>query len=56
MALIKVTGYIDTDELSPDDVDLSDEMGLSSKGYEYMASKMAHLGIDDADFKLEEGD
>jgi len=40
MARIKITGYIDTDELEQDEVDTSHEMGLSVEGYE------AAVGID----------
>jgi hypothetical protein len=50
MARIKVTGYIDTDDLAPDDVDLSHEMGLSDKGY---LGQINSLPLDDVEFELE---
>lgn len=34
MARIKVTGYIETDMLHEEDVDLADETGLSIGGFE----------------------
>lgn len=51
MALIKITGYIDTDGLDPDFVDLTDDTGLTSDGY----SEVVHeLGLDDVTFELED--
>jgi len=37
MARIKVTGYMETDGMNPEFVDLSHETGLSNKGYEAMS-------------------
>lgn len=34
MARIKITGYIDSDDLPSEEVDLSDATGLSNLGYE----------------------
>lgn len=34
MPRLKITGYIDTDSLRADEVDLDHETGLSSHGYE----------------------
>ena len=51
MALIKVTGYIDTDGLDPDYVDLSHDMGLSEEGYIEVSRE---LGLEDAEFELED--
>jgi len=34
MARIKVTGYIEVDDLEPEHVDLEDSTGLSAEGYE----------------------
>lgn len=51
MARIKVTGYIDTDDLDPSEVDLSHEMGLSSEGYERYSTRPVML--DDVEFELE---
>lgn len=48
MARIKVTGYLDTADLSPEDIDL--QMGLSNEGYEKMADL---LGLDETEFELE---
>lgn len=33
MARIKVTGYIDSEDLDPEDVDLSDPTGFSEEGH-----------------------
>ena len=52
MARIKVTGYIDTEELSMDDLDLSHPMGLSSDGYERLNAELSNY-MDDVDFVLE---
>lgn len=38
MARIKITGYVDTDDLNPEDVDLEHEMGLSSEGYDNLVT------------------
>lgn len=37
MARIKVTGYILTDDLEPDHVDLNSETGLSEEGFEELS-------------------
>lgn len=34
MTRLKITGYIDTDDLGPGDVDLDHPTGLSSEGYD----------------------
>ena len=34
MGRIKVTGYVDTDDLNSGDVDLTDGTGLSSEGFD----------------------
>lgn len=34
MARIKITGYLDTEELDAEHVDLDDKTGLSEAGYE----------------------
>ena len=34
MPRIKLTGYIDTDDLDPDQVDLGHDSGLSEKGHD----------------------
>lgn len=36
MARIKVTGYLDTDDLDAGDVDLTHELGLSDRGFMLM--------------------
>lgn len=59
MARIKVTGYIDTDDLPPEHVDLSHEMGLSNKGFEaFGVGPSIHgngvsAGLDDVEFEKE---
>lgn len=48
---IKVTGYLNPDDMDPDDVDLDHEMGLSSEGFDRYASQLA---LDDITFELED--
>jgi hypothetical protein len=50
---IKITGYLYPDDLSPDWVDLSHEMGLSEKGYMAMAK---HVSLDDMEIELVDDD
>lgn len=50
MARIKVTGYLDTDDLDPEDVDLDHEMGLSNKGYEEWTQFFGTL--EDVEFQI----
>jgi hypothetical protein len=38
VARIRVTGYLDTDDLDPDHVDLGHETGLSGRGDEAITS------------------
>ena len=52
MARIKVTGYIDTDELNPEYVDTSHASGLSNTGYDQLCKDMMNAGLDDAEFEL----
>ncbi|MCY4726684.1 hypothetical protein NYO98_10380 [Nocardioides sp. STR2] len=56
MPRIKVTGYLDTDDLDPEHVDTSHEMGLSTAGYEHMigADGSRGLGLDDVEFQIED--
>lgn len=56
MARIKVTAYVETDDLDPSEVDLTHEMGLSSEGYERFAVNPQLLPLDDVEFRLEEED
>jgi hypothetical protein len=51
MSRIKVTGYLDTDDLDDRHVDPSHEMGLSEEGYLEWSRR---LPLDDIDFKIEE--
>jgi hypothetical protein len=37
MARIKITGYVEVDDLTPNLVDLGDPSGLSSEGFEQLA-------------------
>jgi hypothetical protein len=53
MPRIKVTGYLNTEDLDPSQVDTSHEMGLSNKGYEEMSSE---LGLEDLEFTLQAGE
>jgi hypothetical protein len=50
MARIRVTGYLETDDVDPEDVDLDHKMGLSASGYEKLSSE---LGLDEVEFELE---
>lgn len=50
---IKVTGWMDPDEMDPDDLDLAHLMGLSNAGYESLSSALSALGIMDAEFEVE---
>lgn len=59
MARIKVTGYLDTDEMDEDHVDLNHETGLSEKGTD-AASSVFYNGVpykltdlEDIEFELE---
>lgn len=60
---IKVTGYIESDDLPFEFVDSEHEMGLSGQGYERMASygtfhgpgMVTPVGIEDVEFEREEG-
>lgn len=45
---IKVTGYLDTDDMDIEDVDLDHEMGLSSEGFEKWSNTLGML--DDIEF------
>lgn len=49
MALIKITGFIETDDLEDSYVDLDHEMGLSNEGFEKLSIEM---GLQDVDFRL----
>ena len=49
MARIKVTGYIDTNEMPHAFVDLTHEIGLSNEGYEA-------LGVNAAQFVTPDGE
>ena len=59
MALIKVTGYIDTDGLPLDQIDLNHEMGLSTEGFEQLSgittgqSAFSLSSLEDLEFELE---
>lgn len=50
MARIKVTGYIDVNELEPDQRDDTHEMGLSNKGYEELTQEFSGQ-LDDIEFE-----
>ena len=45
---IKVTGYLDTEDMEPEHVDLSHPLGLSEAGYTYYVTELA---LDDVDFE-----
>jgi hypothetical protein len=47
---IKVTGYIDTFNLDPEQVDEDHEMGLSEKGFDDLSSEFG-MSLDDLEFK-----
>lgn len=53
MPYIKVTGYIDVEELEPDQFDPTNEMGLSLDGYEALVAEF-NDSMDDVSFKLVE--
>lgn len=48
MARIKVTGYLDEDDLSPEHLDSEHEMGLSTEGFDFWAG--VFLELDDISF------
>lgn len=50
MARIKVTGYLNTEDCDPADLDLAHEMGLSSDGFEKWTGRFGVL--DDVEFIL----
>lgn len=49
---IKVTGYIDTQDLEPGEFDPTHKYGLSAEGYERVISELSDA-LDDLDFELE---
>lgn len=53
MARIKVTGYIDTEELEATGVelDLSHETGLTASGFDKLSAEFGQQ-LDDVDFEL----
>ena len=56
MKAIKVTGYIDLEEMEasePGSTDPDHEMGLSTQGYDSLAAEFSSM-LDDVDFKLVE--
>ena len=46
---IKVTGYLNVDDLTPEEVDLAHETGLSETGYEEIS---VNLCLEDVEFVL----
>jgi len=54
MALIKITGYIDTDGLDPDFVDLTDDTGLTSEGFSEVHHYLQEAGLDDIGLEVED--
>ena len=53
MARIKVTGYLNTEDMQADHIDLENKMGVSSDGFDYYCMEMMNAGLDDTDFELE---
>ena len=51
---IKVTGYLETDDLDPEEVDETHETGLSEEGYLRYSSGAYPLRLDDLEFEVEE--
>jgi hypothetical protein len=49
---IKVIGYLDTQDIEEEYVDLNHDMGLSSEGFEHFVTE---LGLDDVTFQLMDG-
>jgi len=49
---IKVTGYMETGFMAPEDVDVEHDTGLSTDGYEHWMGRFPEL--DDLEFKLME--
>lgn len=47
MARLKITGYVDTDDLRPGDVDLDHPSGLSAEGFDILIT-----GANDSALKL----
>jgi hypothetical protein len=45
---IKVTGYLNTEDMEPEHVDESHDMGLSEEGFVYYTTE---LGLDDVEFE-----
>lgn len=56
MARIKVTGYIDTDDLGFDDLDLGHVMGVSDQFYSVNANGMTLVTADGASVEMTEND
>lgn len=50
---IKVTGYLHTEDMSPEHVDESHAYGLSDEGFTYWATELA---LDDVDFRRVDDD
>lgn len=53
MPKIQITGYINTDKLEPEEVDLDSELGLSAQGFETMSEQLDDIGVEAITFRLE---
>lgn len=58
---IKITGYLETDDLDSDQLDLSDSTGLSAEGYDNLitgedGAPLQITGLNDVEVELVAGD
>lgn len=54
MARIKVTGYIDTSQLDPSEIDPNDPTGLANEAFQELFDLLS-FRLSDIEVKLEEG-
>jgi hypothetical protein len=52
MPRIKVTGYINPDSLEPDEVDFSNEGGVSNEGFARITNDLSAIDVEDVEYKL----
>jgi len=49
---IKITGYVDVDSITDADLDLSHEMGVSTRGYDTGLSGLEIKHLEDVEYEL----
>ncbi len=56
MKRIKVTGFMDVEDLNEEHIDLDDDMGISSAGFDHYNDALMRAGLTDIDFELVDED